>query len=183
GDLLVLAVTALGSARSPLGRGGAIPGDRIVVTGRLGGPALALERWQRGEEPRAEERARFARPMTRLREARWLAARGAHAAVDISDGLASDLGHIASASGVRIVLDAARVPAFPGADWRMATASGEEYEVAMALPAGLQHAELAEQFQAEFQLPLSVIGEVYAGESGVELRLDGERVDLPSGYD
>ena len=79
---LSLAVTAIGrSARVP-GRGGAKPGDVIVVTGPLGAAGAAFRR------------QRHARPPLRLQEGRLLAA-SAHALTDISDGLAFDAGHVA----------------------------------------------------------------------------------------
>lgn len=183
GAVLVLGLTALGSARAPLGRSTARPGDQVAVTGLLGAPALALRAWLAGGEPAAAWRERFVRPVPRLAEARWLAARGARAAVDVSDGLASDLAHMAHASGTRIVVEAGRVPTVPDADWRTALASGEEYEVAFAIPADVPFNALADEFQHEFGLPLSRVGHVEAGEPGVEVRADGARVDLPSGHD
>ena len=84
---LSLAVTAIGrSARVP-GRGGARPGDLVVVTGPLGAAGAAFRE------------QRHARPPLRLREGRLLAAT-AHALTDISDGLAVDAGHVARRSRV-----------------------------------------------------------------------------------
>lgn len=185
GDRLVLTITALGSAVRPLLRSGTSPGDRIFVTGRFGGPALALASWLRGEEPTGADRERFVRPVPRLREARWLAERGARAAVDISDGLAADLRHIAHASGVRIILDADRVPRAHGADWRVALGSGEEYEVAVALPSDGEAGTsgFADEFRSEFGLELTEVARVEAGAPEVLVESDGVRVDLPPGYD
>ncbi|MDB4882941.1 MAG: thiamine-monophosphate kinase, partial [Gemmatimonadetes bacterium] len=90
---LSLTLTVLGSAVHPLERAGAVVGDDVYVTGTLGGPGAALRSWLAGGIPSPEDRARFASPMPRLHEARWLAALGAHAAIDISDGLLGDAAH------------------------------------------------------------------------------------------
>jgi hypothetical protein len=87
-------------------RTGASVGDRIYVTGRLGAPATAIRLLAHGAVP-GEYRERFAHPMPRIAEALWLADRGAAAAIDISDGLVADAGHLAAASGVRVEIDAA----------------------------------------------------------------------------
>jgi thiamine-monophosphate kinase len=181
---LAIAITVLGSAEHPLRRAGANPDDVLYVTGRLGGPAAAVRAWERGGVPDEWERQRFARPSARIREARWLARHGATAAIDISDGLSGDLTHLAAASAVRIVVDVDRLPrrgaAEPdeGAAAMAAFASGEEYELAVAAPAGLDVA----RFEQEFGVPLTAVGHVERGAS-VEARLHGARVALPAGYD
>jgi thiamine-monophosphate kinase len=183
GPVLALSITALGSARRPLGRSGARPGDGVVVTGLLGGSTMAVRTWLAGDTPGDALRSRFARPVPRLPEARWLAQRGARAAVDISDGLASDLDHMAHASSVRIVMDAERTPVLDGLDWQTAISSGEEYEVAMALPRDVDLPTLTREFQETFGLPLTHVATVEEGGIGLELRAGGARVDLPRGYD
>ena len=183
GRELSIAVTVLGAAAAPVGRDGARPGDLIYVTGRLGGPLLALRAFERGEA--VPHRERFARPVARLREGRWLAEQGATAMVDVSDGLAADLAHVAAASGVRVVLDPALLPRVDGASERDALGSGEEYELALAGPAGLDAAARA----VGLAVPLTRIGRVEAapdGRAGVELAAGGKgapRVDLPGGHD
>jgi thiamine-monophosphate kinase len=174
GERLSLTVTVLGAAARPLTRGGALPGDALWVTGRFGGPGAAVAAWRAGREPAAADRARFARPSARIAEARWLAEQGARAAVDVSDGLAADLRHLAAASGVRLVLDAERVPRMSGVEVREALASGEEYELAVAAPPGLD----ADAFARRFGVPLTMIGQVESGASEVVAC-----VDLPAGYD
>lgn len=185
---LALTVTVLGTATRPVGRGGARPGDALYVTGRLGGPRRALRAFERGERPAPEDRARFARPRARVAAGRWLAARGAGAMVDVSDGLAADLGHVAAASGVRCVLDPARLPRVPGADVADALAGGEEYELACAAPATLD----VEACAGEAGVPLTRVGHVEAvpaGEvPGVVVRGGAGAagpavVDLPPGHD
>lgn len=86
GPALSLTVTVLGAARRPLTRTGARVGDRLFVTGTFGGPAAAISAWLRGETPPPATRARFAHPVPRIPEARWLADHGATAAIDIRMG-------------------------------------------------------------------------------------------------
>ncbi len=84
-------MTVLGHAAAPVRRSGARAADKVYVTGRLGAPAAALSALRNGERPAPAIRERFAHPqLARLREARWLAERGAHAMIDISDGLAPE---------------------------------------------------------------------------------------------
>ncbi len=103
-----LAVTALGAVPRgrALTRSRARRGDRIFVTGTLGGAALALARAERGG-------ARLrAVPEPRLRAGAVLArTRAVGACIDVSDGLLADLGHVLEASGVGAELDAQRIPA------------------------------------------------------------------------
>ena len=179
GAALAITITVLGRSRSPLRRGGARAGDYVYVTGSLGGPLTALRDLERGEKT-VRHRTRFAHPVARVRPALWLARQGASAAVDVSDGLAADLAHIAAASGVRIRLDLDRVPTVPGISPTEAAASGEEYELAVTAPAPLD----VERFRREAALPLTEIGRVLeGGEPGVEAWRGGARVDLPRGHD
>jgi thiamine-monophosphate kinase len=123
---LFAAITAVGWADTPeqlVGRDGALPGDVIGVTGRLGG--------------------RPSRPLPRLREGRALAAAGAHAMIDLSDGLATDASHIARASAVDLRIELASLPlaeglaedrAARGLDARRAAAeNGEDYELCFCI--------------------------------------------------
>lgn len=179
GATLSLAVTVIGSTARPLSRAGARPGDAIWVTGRLGGPACALRALESGTAPDPAARERFATPHARIREAAWLLAHGATAAIDISDGLASDLGHVAAASGVQVTLDLDAIPAFPGASPHDVAAGGEEYELAVAAPASID----AAAFERTFGLPLTRVGAVHRGAAGVEARRRGLVVPLPRGFD
>jgi thiamine-monophosphate kinase len=179
GGKLSLTVTVIGSADAPLLRSGATAGDRIYVTGRLGAPLCALRELRERGMPPAVFRARFAHPVPRLREARWLAERGAHAAIDISDGLIADARHLAVASGVEVHLRSEAVPAFPGATAEDALASGEEYELLVTSPGPLDTAA----FRKEFGLELTEIGEAQGDEAEVVLTAGGRRVAPPAGYD
>ena len=77
GKTLSLTITALGSVARPLTRSGAVAGQHVYVTGRLGGPAAALRAWRAGREPSERDRARFANPVPRIDAAIGLAERGA----------------------------------------------------------------------------------------------------------
>lgn len=178
--VLSLTVTVLGSTPRPLGRGGVRPGDQVLVTGALGGPRRALDAWRDGREPTAWCRERFARPRARIQEALWLAERGARACIDISDGLTSELRHLAYASGVEIRIDVARVPCGAGGSWEEALGSGEEYELVVAMPGEVD----VNLFARTFGLPITPVGVARASDRpAVTARLDGARVDLNWGHD
>ena len=178
-SLLGLTTTVVGSAYAPLARTGARPGDHLYVTGALGGPAAAIAALEGANAVSAGLRERFARPRARIVEARWLAARGAVAAIDISDGLASDASHIAAASDVGLEIAAERVPVFDGATQRDALAGGEEYELLVVARAPLNEAEFAQRFS----LPLTSIGRVIEGPAAVRFTREGKRVAAPPGHD
>jgi thiamine-monophosphate kinase len=178
GKVLSLTITALGSVVRPLSRAGAKTGQRVYVTGRLGGPAAALRAWRSGAVPSERDRARFANPVPRIEPAIGLAARGATSAIDVSDGLIADIGHIAAASKVHIEIDLARIPRFDQASAMDAATSGEEYEIVVTAP----EIDVA-GFSQEFGLDLTEIGRVVAGPPCVELLQDGKPVTAPLGFD
>ncbi len=145
GPVWTLSITALGEVRrgGALLRSGARPGDRILVTGELGGAALGLELLESGRGRSRDARAhvrRQLRPVARLRAGARLGASGfVSAAIDVSDGLVQDLGHVLRASGVGAVVDVERLPlprglralcARRGLDpLELALAGGEDYEL------------------------------------------------------
>lgn len=177
GPVLALAVTVLGSTSDPVRRRGARVGDRLYVTGQLGGVGDALRALREEREVRPDSRARFARPQARLQEGAWLATHGAHAMIDISDGLASEARHLAAASGVGVEVHLDHLPVHHGCNGIAAAMSGEEYEllVAGAIDTGA--------FAERFDVRLSEIGRVTPATAGDVLFLDaGRRVDLPTGY-
>lgn len=157
-ELLSVTATVLGTAARPLLRSGARPGDLIYLTGTLGGSRLALNHLQRGETPSAVARDRFVRPVPRIKEALWLAKAGATACIDISDGLAGELWHLATASCVELDTSLHNVPVFEGMKLQEALLSGEEYELCVTMP----HEVNAQEFEARFGIPLSLIGNVVA---------------------
>ncbi|HET7622415.1 MAG TPA: thiamine-phosphate kinase [Gemmatimonadaceae bacterium] len=175
---LAMAVTVLGHAATPLTRAGAREGDTLYVTGVLGGPRSAIEALLRGENPSSLARTRFEHPVARIAEARWLAAHGAHAAIDISDGLAGDAAHLAAASDVSIDLRLDALPTITGVTPLEAFASGEEYELLVAAP----HLDTA-TFERDFGVPLTAIGSARRGAPEVVAVLEGRRVALPGGFD
>jgi len=190
---LVLDVLVLGDCPSPVTRRGAVPGDALWVTGELGAAAAAVSAWQRGRTPALAARTAFARPSPRLAEARWLAERGVlHALIDLSDGLAGDAGHLAAASGVRIMLETDSIPVHsavlsaserPDDRLRLALAGGDDYELCFASPPGVVE-PLRDEFVAQFGTGLTRVGSVSAG-SGVSLRAaDGSERELEfAGFD
>ncbi len=128
-------------AGAALRRGGASPGDLICVSGSLGDAGLALRQHLRGGPTDAAARARLERPTPRV--ALGLALRGvASAAIDISDGLVADLGHLLAQPGLGARVDLARLPlsaAVAGAiesdaHWDLPLASGDDYELCFTLP-------------------------------------------------
>jgi len=182
GDALVLTVTVIGALRQGemLARNAARAGDRLYVTGELGGSAAALAALLAGIEPESAHRARFATPHARVAEARWLAGQGARAAVDLSDGLIADAGHLAAASHVQLVIALDRLPVVAGVTPEQGATSGEEYEVLVASALPLDRAAFADRFS----LPLTRIGVVRDGDPAVIATRDGAPVALPrSGFD
>ena len=175
---LALTFSVLGTARDALFRTAARPGDKVYVTGRLGGPGAALDALMSEREPLAVHRDRFAKPVPRIREALWLAEHGATAAIDISDGLSSDLCHVALASRVAITIDLAALPLVESVTPEAAAASGEEYEVVVTSSTAID----PEAFDRNFNLELTRIGVVERGDPGVTFVLDGNRIDIQRGY-
>ncbi len=139
-------------------------GDLVVVTGLLGGPGAAVEAWSAGGSPTAWARGRFAAPVPRWAEGAALAAAGASAMIDVSDGLRADAEHVSAASGVRIELDIARVPKGPGINPETALGSGEEYELLATIPPA-SYAALSRDWDSRFAVPLTVVGQVVAHSS------------------
>jgi thiamine-monophosphate kinase len=186
----VVNITVIGRAARPVGRTEARAGDILWVTGTLGGARAALLAWESGGEPAAGARVRFANPAPRIAEGRWLAAHGAHAMLDISDGLGGDAGHLAAASGVRLELDLEQIPVHPDVVaialargepvQAFAARGGEDYELLAALPRSFDDVE-ARRFQQDTGTVLTRVGRVRRG-AGVAATFAGVSVAL-SGYD
>jgi thiamine-monophosphate kinase len=121
-------------------RCGAKPGDRIYVTGSLGGAAAELAALQTSPEDFANATESSAIrphlfPRPRVAQAVWLRKHGlASAAMDLSDGLSTDLAHICEESSVAAEIDAAALPLGPGATLAMALHGGEDYELLFTAP-------------------------------------------------
>jgi thiamine-monophosphate kinase len=142
-----ISVTALGRSERVPGRAGARPGDTLVVTGPLGGAGAAFRD------------GRYLRPPLRLDEGRELA-RTSHAQMDISDGLAVDLGHIARRSGVRCVVELEQVPLAARATVDD-LGFGEDFELLAAVPEPGRFAAIGRVEEGE-GVDLLLYGEPYA---------------------
>jgi thiamine-monophosphate kinase len=174
-------VCVIGTAPRPVRRIGAQAGDGLWVTGSLGGMRLALNAYRSGRRPSEDIARRFARPTARLAAGQWLAAQGATAMIDISDGLTSDAGHLAAASRVGVEVALERVPCWLGAEPLVAAASGEEYELLVSMPARFGEKQ-AQAFTEQQGLALTRIGSCVVG-SGVRFTDRGVAVRVPPGYD
>jgi thiamine-monophosphate kinase len=203
-DGWIVNVTLLGeTAGAPRLRSGARPGDLIAVTGTLGEAAAGLLVLQPMPGDRAgviertvSDRVRqvHLRPAARVAEGRWLGRWAAvHAMIDLSDGLATDLGHIARESGVgaRVFVDrlpvaeaVKRVASALGSDpVRLAVSGGEDYELLLTgEPQAMK--DVAAGLHAATGTPLTVIGEVVDAPVGVEfVDARGEVLSMEEGFE
>jgi len=182
-DVISVTVTAIGEIPGRrLDRSGARPGDELVVTGTLGDAAAAIRAWLDGEEPGPEQRDRWARPQARVHAGLALAEAGARAAIDLSDGLLADLGHLCEASGVGAEIERERIPRTRdvarldarGADF--AAGGGEDYELLAACPPEMTSGLTSLAKRAN--VPLTVIGKC-TDRSGEVSLLDAQRQPVP----
>ena len=186
-DTLTVDVSILGQfSYPPVLRSGARSGDLLAVTGELGASVagfLALE----GGGPEPERLIRkHLRPEPRVLAGSTAARLGAHAMIDLSDGLASDVRHICEKSGVGCRIDLERLPvageareyvASLGEDpVRLAATAGEDYELLIAAPE-----PVLEGIAKELGVPLTVVGEVTRAD--VVFTRGGEPVEDLSGWD
>lgn len=172
--LVAINVTVIGSDGDGgmLRRAGAEPGELVAVTGYLGSAAAGLAMLREKLALEAEVTAylenTFRRPYPRLTEGRQLLEFGVKAAIDISDGLVIDLGHIAEMSRVGARIEAARIPieprvrdSFGERSLEMALTGGEDYELLFSARAGT-----IARLKEALATPVTVIGEILPGEAG-----------------
>ena len=151
--LVVADIVLTGAVRrgKALLRSGARPGDLLYVTGSLGGSAAGLARLVQLAATQKRSRSHqmplripthlrtilkpHLYPQPRIAQGLWLAARSrATAAIDLSDGLSTDLAHLCEESGVAAELNAASLPIHPAATIQQALHGGEDYELLFTAP-------------------------------------------------
>lgn len=174
-DLVInVAVYGVVAADRMLTRDAARPGDRVFVTGNLGdsaaGLSLILEQRSADTEALRTLLRAHLRPEPQLLEGKLLAAsEGVRGGIDVSDGLGSDLGHIADKSDVGIIVYEENLPFSPSllefckrfgrSAAEYALAGGEDYVLAVTVDPG--HAEsVARAFEARFGRRLQAVGEI-----------------------
>lgn len=199
-DGLVLDMALLGETdrRRLLLRSGAQPGDAVLVTGHLGAAAAGAALLQQSEnlshvppEHRQEVLARQRWPEPRLEAGVLLGPAGATAAIDVSDGLAADAGHICQQSDVGMRLEAARLPIATatravaealGRDaLALALAGGEDYELLFTAPEE-KAPGLAAAVRQVTGVSVTVIGTVTSGPDRVLVDSDGRERELAGGW-
>lgn len=173
-DVTVVGEVPRGKA---LTRAGARPGDRLFVSGALGGSALGLARLLSSARARGIAVERHLYPQPRLALGRFVREKlNASAAMDLSDGLSTDLARLARASKVRAEVDAGAVPVFSGASLEQALHGGEEYELLFTVrPAVRVPASVG-------GIPLTCVGRILKGR-GVWVKTPSGAARLePSGF-
>ena len=197
---IVVSVTVLGEVPvdEVVYRRGAQPGDRVVVTGFLGDSAAGLDILldDRSDNEISDSYLIKAHnePKPHLAEGRWLAQTGAVTAmIDISDGLASDLGHILERSELGATVDLAKIPLsnpfikyvdMKKLDkWKLSLGGGEDYVLLCTIQAG-EFDRIMEDWERHFGRPLYEVGAIET-EKGLRYRhLDGKLGDSTAmGYD
>lgn len=172
-----------------LRRDGARAGDAVAVTGPLGGAAGGLRVLTEGTgRTGAAERliARHMRPRPRIDAGRAAVSAGAVCGVDISDGLARDLGHVCAASGLgadlwlaRVPLDEALIAVYPDEAPMLAASGGEDYELIVVAPE-----EVLQRAEVMLGAPLPIVGVMRAGAGVRVLDAAGREVRLATpGWD
>ena len=178
--LVVLSLVVIGVAQNTLIRSAAVPGDRIAVTGYLGASAAGLvmlqKRLEFDKEIAATLREAHLKPYPRIVEGQTLARNGVRAAIDLSDGLVSDLTRLCKASGVgarlfleRIPIHASVLHSFGEDSINLALSGGEDYELLFTAKG-----EVIDRVKELMPCPVTVIGDIVEGEPGM-VRLFDER--------
>ncbi|MBF0177503.1 MAG: thiamine-phosphate kinase [Magnetococcales bacterium] len=188
GVTVTISILGLTGQNRAIFRSGAQVGDCVFVSGSIGDATLGLA-WSMGQLPWVNPDDgnwlcnRLDLPQPRVQLGKMLQdAAVAHAAIDISDGLVADLGHLGASSGVNVRIHAEKVPlsdtarrVIHGRDSSMLTrllTGGEDYELAFAAPDGARHSIL--EISHCLEIPITEIGECVAGAPGVTLLSAGE---------
>jgi len=182
--LVTISITILGSTKSQdkhvLSRSAAKPGERVAVTGYLGAAAAGAEmlskQLQFSPEATACLKEAFLRPYPRIAEGQLLVEQGVKTAIDISDGLVSDLDHICKASQVSARIEVDRVPILPAVKTNfgdraleLALSGGEDYELLFT-----GNAQVVDKVRTAASCPVTVIGEVVADKIGAVTLVDSK---------
>ncbi len=198
-DIVLIGAVRRGQA---LLRSGARPGHLLYVTGSLGGATVGLRHLlaMKGASPSRNKRAKqiggastlegriadpilkpHLWPVPRLAQGQWLIRRRASAAIDISDGLSTDLAHLCQESGVSAELDARSIPIALGATLHDALHGGEDYELLFTAPATVHFP------RAIAGIPVTQIGRIVRRRAGKPqmtlIAADGQRPLEPAGWE
>jgi len=186
---LSITITALGTVEKgqALLRTGASPGDLVVVSGTPGAASWALQSMQNGVQPEPSDKAALEYPEPRLRLGRSLLG-WATSCIDLSDGLAADLGHILDQSGVGAEIELNHLPCPQSLAkqsdelrWHLQMAGGDDYELCFTVPAGAA-SQLAE-ISSSCGLALTTIGTIVQQPGLVLKTQEGKVFELTSsGY-
>ena len=181
--VVAITITILGSTsrdKHLLTRSAAKPGEQVAVTGYLGAAAAGLEMLTRqlqfSPEDTAYLRKAFLRPYPRITEGQLLVEQGVKTAIDISDGLISDLGHICKLSRVSARIEVDRVPVHPPVkanfnekSLELALSGGEDYELLFT-----GSVKTIDKVKEAVSCPVTVIGEIIADEIGEVTLVDSK---------
>ena len=151
-------------------RSGARPGDRIYVTGSLGGSAATLKHLFAGKKIKPTRSNTHFYPIPRIAVGAWLRERSVVTAmIDLSDGLSVDLAHICEESRVSAIVKANKIPIGKGADLELALHGGEDYELIFTVPrrlkvpariAGITVTEIGEiRNRRDYSSAIQILGE------------------------
>ncbi len=185
---IIITVTvfgSLGGRNIPLTRSSAKQEDQIAVTGYLGTSAAGLKMLSEGlnwdEETAILVKQAHLRPIPKVREGQMLLRSGVKAAIDISDGLISDLTQICKMSQVGARIKLGSLPVHPlvrtalGNNWQeLALSGGEEYELLFTAPPGI-----IERVKKVLTCPVTVIGEITREEIGQVIVVDEQDKIVP----
>jgi thiamine-monophosphate kinase len=187
--LVAITIAVFGSSHKKriLKRSTAKAGELVAVTGGLGVAAAGLEMLTKGlkfdPQTTALFKNAFLHPVPRIAEGQLLVEEGVRTAIDLSDGLVSDLNQVRKASGVGARIEIERVPvepavkaAFAEKALEMALGGGEDYELLFT-----GRAEVINRVRRKASCPITVVGEIIAGDKGVTLvDSQGKPVNLVS---